>query len=205
MTIRERIENHLGLVIGAFVVTSFAAGFGAYATIQSISARPDQESGTMVDWEDTARQQGWVPKGECPAVPVSLTISSPGDQAIVNISPGTDATSTDADLVVRSSYPIIETMDLGVVYNEEGTSNFYVDFPLVEAAEDRKVFRTAYRLSIPFVLRRSGSLNIWAFVVDDESSIGNVFSSLSQIQDSNETVVLSPKTTLQLKGQEGGS
>jgi hypothetical protein len=35
--LKEKLENHLGLVIGAFVIASFAAGFGAYKTLLEIS------------------------------------------------------------------------------------------------------------------------------------------------------------------------
>lgn len=198
MSLREKIEDHLGLIIGGFVVAGFVAGFGAYGAIQSISADPG--SGKVGNWEEIARQEGWVPKGECPAFPISLTISSPGDQAIVDVEPGQGFSELDADLVIRSSYPVAESMDMGIVFNEEGSGNFYVAFPLLDPGENRKVFRASSdRYWAPFKLSGSRQLNLWALAVEDQSSVGSIYASLEQIRQSDETVVLSPKVSIQLK------
>jgi hypothetical protein len=198
MSLREKIEDHLGLVVGGFVVAGFVAGFGAYGAVQAISS--DRPSNVGSNWEEMARQEGWVPKGECPAFPISLTISSPGDQAIVDVSPREEYSRLNADLVIRSSYPIAESMDLGVVFNEEGSGNFYVQFPPLQAGETRKVFRSlSDDFVAPFKLSGSGQLNLWSMAVGDQSSVGSIYASLEQIRQSDETVVLSPKVSIQMK------
>lgn len=205
MSIREKIEDHLGLVISGFVVGGFVAGFAAYGTIKSVAGQSGEHAGvadtSVINWEDNARQSGWVPKEECPAFPISLVISSPGDQSILSVSPASEGSELDADLVIRSSFPIAESMELGVVFNEEGSNNYYVSFPSLDDNENRKIFRTpSYdNFWVPFVTADQATLHLWALAVDDKASIGTVFGSLEQIKGSNETVVLSPKISVRLR------
>lgn len=205
MGLREKIENNLGLVIGGFVIASFAAGFGAYGAIQSVAstASTASEQSHSASWQDDARKDGWLPRVECPAYPISLTISSPGDQAVVGWSSWGSEARFLAALVIKSTYPIAETMQVGVVFNEEGTGNYYVEFSaLLQSNDDRKIFRESEGFSVPFVPSGQKTINMWALAVDEPRSIGNVFSSLRQIQDSNPTVVLSPQIAIQPRIKE---
>lgn len=204
MSLKERIENHLGLAIGGFLVAGFIAGFSAYGTIESIAGKPSGQVAT-VDWQESARKNGWVAREECPSFPISLKISSPGDQSLVEVvSSFSDSSRIRTDLVIRSLRPVADDMDVGVVFNEEGSGNFYVSFPTFQVNDNRSTFRANEdQFWTPFLLSGKGSLNLWALVVDDETSIGKVFSSLEQVEASNDTVVLSPKISVRLQAKAG--
>lgn len=74
MGLREKIENHLGLVIGGFVIASFVAGWSAYGAIR-LAATPDlgppPVQGLPANSADEENREQWVrsaPPASCRAV-----------------------------------------------------------------------------------------------------------------------------------------
>ena len=187
----------LGLLLAGFI-----AGFSTYERIRRITGFKNAPN---TKWQDMAREQDWIPKSECPAYPISLDITSPGDGTIVKyLGIGTPALETD--LVIQSSRPIPLPTSMGLIYNEDGDSNFYVSFPYFNdyfpdplGRNSRKIFRREEFVFLPFQPKDGTKLNLWAIAVADQRMVGSVYSSLEQIETSTSGAVISEKISITLR------
>jgi len=197
MGIKDNFENHPVVFGLSLIVAGFIAGFGT-CKVMSDMAGPTDLRGALsseTTWQDKARKADWVPRSECAAYPVSISLLSPGNGSVIDLSDST----LYADVVLQASRPVPETTVLGLVVNESEKANYYVLFPHLSADSEKKVFRRDTLLSLPFKPSPTSELNVWALLVDDQKKFGSVYSSIEQIKSNSIDVVLSPQVTLQLQ------
>lgn len=156
---------------------------------------------SRAEWQAAARRENWLPNEECPAFPIAVQLTSPGDGAQIRVSVGSDYTTIRTDLVIRTSRPLPSSSSVGLVANEEGTGQYYLLFPSFRADERRAVFRKD-DIYLPFKAQLSSKLNIWALVVAAEREYGSPYSSIEQIRAVRDDSVISQKATVSLKGGE---
>jgi hypothetical protein len=189
LTLKQRLENNIVLVVLTTAVAAFGAGFGSHA---AITGSTGGTASTNTDWEVMAREKTWIPKAECPAFPISLRVLSPGDGATVE----RVGHWAQMDLVVSSSRPVPEKDAVGVVYNTDGETNYYVKFPGFQANENRTAFRTSHQ-GLDILSEDAGKrLNVWALAVEDQNLLGSVYGSLEQIKAISSSVFISDKVTV---------
>ncbi len=199
MSLREKVEDHILWFSLSLVVTGFVAGFGAHAALSN--ALTSQVTGTQQgNWEELAKSADWIPKGDCAAYPVSLTIAGPGSGSTVDVSNfEASASSLDTDLVVQANRPLPQSNAVGLITNEPGTPNYYVSFPPFDSDDARKVFRETAPIILGEKLNdKSTELNMWALLTDSSAKFGAVYSGLDQIRASDPNATLSAKVSLKV-------
>ncbi len=178
------------------MIVAGIAGFSLYPILVGSSAP------LQVNWQDEARKASWIPTAECPAFPISVAVTGPGDGADVQISSPILYTK----FAVASSHPIPDSTDVGLLFNQEGTSNYYPDFgDLNVIALDRRTFASSgdeVVLPSSFAPKPNSVLNVWAIATDKAQQLGLVYSSLDQITGNSTDVVLSKKVTLHLTASD---
>jgi hypothetical protein len=202
MTLKERIENNIVLSVLGLLAVGFGTGFGAQKMISEGSTPSSTNApvcAAQVPWADTARKSDWVPKNECPAYPVSINVTSPGDGSTIKISSPPSDPYASTDLVIQSSRPLPSSTSVGLIFNQEKLPNFYVVFPYLKIDESRKVFRIEQYVKLPFRPELNSALGIWAIIVDDKGKFGSVYSSLDQVKASGSDVTISPKISLNVQ------
>jgi hypothetical protein len=135
-----------------------------------------------IEWKEKARSEHWVPKSECAAYPVRLQITSPGDKSSVSVAIVGNKTSLRTDFVIHSSRPIPSANKIGIIVFEEGRSNYYVIFPEFVTKDRRRVFRREVYLYMPFEIKHDSKIKFWALLIENLSSIGEVYSNIEQIK-----------------------
>src|ERR1019366_9027579 len=190
-TLKERLENHIVIVFLTAIATGFVAGFSAHVAITPSS--PGTTSSPSVDWQATAKEKGWVDRSLCPAMPVMLRLLSPGTNAILEHSGG----YLRADVVIDASQPLPKDEAIGYIFNPEGDTNFYVEFPYLTQNEQRTVFRTTGEFaSFPTKIEKPTRVYIWAVAIDDKSKLGSFYGSLDQIKAVSNTIFISEKVAI---------
>ena len=139
MTLKERIENNLTLVILGFLAVGFSAGFASFKALTEISGpnRSSISSASDTSWLQDARKADWIPKSDCPAYPVLVNITSPGAGSLVPISRGG---YVHVKLVIQASRPLPKTSAVGLISNEENSPNYELDFPVLHADDVHQIF-----------------------------------------------------------------
>lgn len=195
MTLKEKIENNLTLYTLGLLLAGFLAGVGLYKSALEI-AGPKTADTSPTSWNPIARAADWLPKAECPAYPVSLNLSSPGNGSSVGVS----GTTIYSDIVIQASRPIPDANALGLIVNHEGDNNYYVvrGFGL-KADPIKKVFKSERFIFLPYKPKADGKLNIWAFTVDDGNKLGTVYGSLDQVKDGASEMTISQKVVILLR------
>jgi len=171
------------------MIAGFIAGYGVHS---AITASP--LFGAVVDWQATAKAKGWIPNSACPALPVVLDISSPGSNATIENEYGVLHT----DVIVRSSRPLPEAESVGIVFAEENC-DYYVIFPNFDINATRTVFREDRMTISPIRADSHGSLNIWAFAIDDKTQIGSHYGTLEEINAISPNLFLSHSVTIYVR------
>lgn len=194
MTLKERIENNLTLYILGIAATAFGAGIGGYKILAEL---PSSSQTLMADWKAVARAEKWIPQSECPAYPMSLNITSPGADAVVELS----EKIAYLDLVVQTSRPLAASSTVGLVVRQEGQPNYYVTFPVFAARSNTTVFRDETYTRLPFSPDAGSRLSFWAFVTDDRAKFGSVYTSLDQLKSSAPEIAVSPVATVNTKAK----
>ena len=194
MSLKEKVENNLVIFTLGLLLAGFLAGFGAYKTIQEIvgSSKPSH----LTNWEPTARVAGWIPSTECPAFPVSVALTNPGNRTTIDVSNDTLYT----DLVIQCTRPLPLNNSVGIIINQEGDSNFYIGKHTVPAVDEgRKVFRDKEYVFLPFKPRPGSTITMWAYIATNENQVGTVYNSINQIKQASPEIVVSEGVTLTLK------
>jgi hypothetical protein len=181
MGIKEKLENNIAIVVLGTAVSAGAAGFAVHA---AISPTPAPNPGINADWQTVARDKGWIDKGECQALLVTLRILSPGD----NSSIPWDGDSLLSDLVISASQSVPATASVGFVINAEGDKNFYVSFGKFGSNESRNLFRDSRYINLPIKIDKPTHIDIWGVLVDDSNKLGPIYGSLDQIKAAATTV-----------------
>ncbi len=193
MTLKERIENNIAIVLLSTAAVSFSAGWGAHAAIFSNLA-PSGIAESNKDWKSIASEKGWIDKAACPAMPVELSMLSPGNNASVEYH---DDFLT-ADFVVRTSRPLPQKDDVGIILNEEGSTNFYVEFPYFTVNETRTLFRQENLVNFPIKGDIQKRMNVWSLVIEDKNEVGSVYGSLDEIRKVSPNIFISDEVTVNL-------
>ena len=79
MTWKDKVENNITLFVLGLLATGFASGFGAYKLLL------DGGWELQTPWQLEAKKANWRPANECPAYPVSVSITSPGNGSIIKV------------------------------------------------------------------------------------------------------------------------
>ena len=194
MSLKDKIENNLVIFTLGLLFTGFGAGYAAHKEIQGFAG--SSESSNITNWEPIARAAGWIPSTECPAFPVSVALTSPGNRTTVDVSD--DKLYTD--LVIQCTRTLPLSNSVGIIINQEGDSNFYIGKYSVSAVdESRKVFRGEVYVFLPFKPRPGSTITMWAYIATDENQVGTVYGSISQIKQASPEIVVSEGITLTLK------
>jgi hypothetical protein len=188
-TIKERIENNIVVVVLGTAVAAFSAGWGAHVAIGGNGTVSNQGSSQGTDWQATATQKGWIDKNVCPALPVTLRILSPGDNATIEYGSG----DLYSDLIINASQPLPSAGAVGYIANVEGDTNFYVMFPTFYPNEQRTTFRDSNFIRFPKKITKPSHVDMWALLIDDERNLGSVYGSLDEIKAVSNTIFLSQK------------
>lgn len=154
---------------------------------------------SQAEWTTTAREKGWIPREECPANPTKLNINSPGDKAVVYYS--TISSSTvylEVQLVIASSKSISSSHAIGIIIKPEKDTNFYVDFPLFDITSDN-IFSHNAPIGLDFRLTEEESVMLWAFLIENKSAIGNIYSDIHQISNNTNLLAISEPITISCK------
>lgn len=205
-TLKEKIENHIGLYSAGLAIVSFVAGFGAHSAVITSNNRNDASIVKDCDWKTTAEKEGWLPKLECPSYPVELKISSPGNQSTITFDNAYSRKFLETNLIVQSSRPILNSTSIGVIIKDINNPNYYVIFPNLISNDNKTVFRTIGNLEIPFEPVFSGSkddkqkensqMSVWVLATNEEKAIGSIYSSLEQVKNSVSGTVISEKVDI---------
>ena len=151
---------------------------------------------SVAEWQAEARRYQWLPEAECPAVPTKIQITSPGNGSRLPFRVLGSETYTQNVVVVTSSKPITinSPASIGLLIKSEMDTNYYVDFPLFDSSSDRKYLKTDY-LSWRSILEEGTRVDVWAFYVDDRNSIGEIYTSLAQLESSSSVYAISNSVT----------
>ena len=186
MEFKRTFENH---VVG-FGLTMIAIGFGSGAVAVKflIDAQPGSKMAiTGEGWEASARKANWSPRADCPAYPVSVSLTSPGSGVRLKMRRDTFY----SDLVIQSTRAVPEASSIGLILNAAGDTNYYVIFPYLEANPSRTAFKRQL-LELPFFPKDLSDIRVWTVLVADKSGFGAVYSSLDQVKAvSNDTFISS--------------
>lgn len=158
---------------------------------------PDWETQAMkhgwvdiAQWQAKARQEGWLPQEECPSIPMHIELLSPGDGARIDLDSNQYIRS---DILVALSGPISSVSpSIGLLLKPELDLNYYVIFPSFSlySTQDKKQYKFS-NIKIPFEMDGYNNVEVWALVVDDPRSIGEIYTSVSQLKSSSSVFALS--------------
>lgn len=142
------------------------------------------------NWDIRARQEGWIPATACPSEPLVLQFTGPGDGATVPLY--YPSGKLGATLVVSASRPFADHEQLGVVVSYAEGVNYYVVFPTFELLQNRRAATTAHHdIWLPHVSPEQKQTTFWAVAVSDRRTVGEVYSSLTQITSLSAIVAVS--------------
>jgi len=195
MTWKERIESNIFWFSSSLVILGFVAGFSAQAVLAA-NGSPSTET----PWQQTATNAGWIPKGECSAYPVTISVTAPGTGATVSVQQVRLGSYASTDFVIQATRPLPEQSSVGLIFNEGGDANFYVTFPSWEIDDKRQIFRRD-DMVLPLQPSVPGSLNVWAVIADDQRKFGTVYSSIEQIMASAPDVIISSGVSVATRGR----
>lgn len=85
MTLKDRIENNAVLYTLGLLFAGFVGGVATYKSVLEIAGSKTPNTSSIA-WNPIARAADWVPKSECPAFPVSLSLASPGAGSALGVS-----------------------------------------------------------------------------------------------------------------------
>jgi len=194
MSFKQKLEdNPLWFGLSIAVVT-FGMGWAASQAISQAS----HTSGSQ-DWTDQAKSAGWAPKKECPAYPLNIQVTAPGDGASVEFTTGGGSQMLRTAIVIQSERPIPVSNHVGYIWNPKGDNNYYVAFPPRTYESPQKVFRDNDYVSLPFSLSVPGYLNLWAVVTDDSEKLEGTYTSLDQIKKSDPDAMISAPIMLSVR------
>jgi hypothetical protein len=199
MTLKERIENNLTLYTLSLLLAGFVAGLGTYKFFLEVLGPKASITSECIgeSWKAPARQAAWLPPNECPAYPMEMKLTSPGNNAVVSMK--SRETWFDTPVVVTSTRPLPEKSNIGVVFKPTESPNYYVFFPGFTEAGSRSTFRYDSFIDLPFALKPDMAIELRALVIDNKQKLGSVFSTIDQIRASDSSVFLSEPVQLRVK------
>lgn len=199
MTLKERIENNLTLYTLSLLLAGFLAGLCTYKFILDAMGSKTSIVGecTGESWKPPARQAAWLPPNECPAYPLEIKITSPGNNAVVSMR--SNDTWFDTPIIVTGTRPLPDKSNIGVVFKPANSPNYYVLFPGFKEAGSRSTFRRDLFVDLPFSLKPAVTIELRALIVDNKAKLGSVFSTLDQIRTSDPSVFISGPVHVQVK------
>lgn len=182
-----------------WIISGFLAGFSAsqFLSKESIfSGTSLAEQCTADQWQQLARTSDWTPKNECPAYPLHLSITSPGNQTI--IAPSKDYPNEIREKVIVSlSRPLPTGTRLYLAAQGTDSSNLYVSNANLYSNANG-IAATIGSSNFNFDLSKQKSIQIWAFATNDDDRIGNLYKNIQQLQDTTQNVYVSEPIELNI-------
>ncbi len=137
----------------------------------------------LFGWQTLAKLNGWIPEEECPGKPIKLTITSPVDGLSLDYANYGEQKEFFSSFVVKASHPIAKDWYLGILSKSNNTPQYRLSFP----SPDNKLTKTEhvwYRLKA-YANDRAASVEVRAVLVDDYRRVGEHFSSVQQVINSD--------------------
>jgi hypothetical protein len=192
VTLKERFENNFTLFVLGLMVAGFLAGVGVYKALLELTRLPEVSGGASAEnWQEEAKRANWMPNADCPAYPVTISITSPGNGSIVK---GPEHSHFETEVVIQSSRPIPDSSQIGIITNIQGDGNYYLDFPSYNTDEKRTIFRIYDFNDFNAEIGRDKVVNLWAILVDNTMKF-------DQITSSTKDAVLSAHINIALQPQ----
>lgn len=189
MTLRDKIENHLGLYISGVAIAGFASGIAADRWAKDIFGAPVPAPQCKAEqWEPLAREAQWTPLTQCPAFPIKLQITSPGNGTSFAIDRHRLRT-LKIPFVVSASRPLPSISDIGFVVKPSSTPNHFVVFPGVYQIANTNSFRT-YEIELPIDVTPGQEYSVRGIFIERKGVLGDRFTSIDQILAADPSIVL---------------
>jgi hypothetical protein len=150
---------------------------------------------SMPEWKTEAKSNGWGLREECPAYPVNIKLSSPGDGSIINSYQ--NGRSLDTSFIVKASREIRKESDVGFIIKRKNDTNVYVVFPYYDEYADRKVF-SWLEIYTPIETKQHNKIEIKAIVTSNKKLFGSVYTSEEQIHKLDDEIVYSDQITVSI-------
>jgi len=147
------------------------------------------------EWKSIAKSYGWALQEDCPAYPVNISISSPGNGSIINSRDRGRLLETS--FVVKSSRNLPKESDVGFIVKRKNDTNTYVVFPFNPEHNDRKVFRWR-EIYTPIETKEHNKLIIRAIVTSKKRLFGSVYTSEDQIYKLDDEIASSEEITISI-------
>jgi hypothetical protein len=189
MNLRDHIENNIAIYSAIVLSTGFAIGFATDRWAKEVLGASTNVAECKPEvWEPIARKAEWMPLAQCPAFPLKLQITSPGNGTSFPINAHYPETLR-IPVVVSASRPLPEVGSLGFVVKAKNSLNYFVAFPLVGRTRDTNTYRTN-EIELPVHLSAGTEYEVRAVFVQRAEMLGDRFTSVEQILAADPSVVL---------------
>jgi len=200
MTLKDKIENHLGLVVSSVFGAGLLLGFGAGMKVEQWFKEAVAPASSIIQckaeiWKPLAQKADWLPMSQCPAYPLKMQISSPGNGTTVSIG-SINKKTISTPFILSISRPLIGDSALGFVVKPSSSPNYYVIFPFFEQTKETNSYRTRFGLELPINIQNDSKYEIRGLLIDKKDKLGDRFLDISQITDVDPSVVLTDAITV---------
>jgi hypothetical protein len=175
-----------------WIISGFVAGFAAsqFLSKESIFAGSSVVQQCTTDqWQQLAKTSDWTPKNECPAYPLRLSVTSPGNQTF--ISPRKYVPNEISEkVVVNLSRPLPTGTRIYLAAQDTDSTNLYVSNATLYPKSDG-IATTIGPSDLGFNLSKAKSIRLWAFATNDDDRIGDLYKDIQQLQDGTPDIYVS--------------
>ncbi len=151
----------------------------------------------LFGWQTLATLNDWIPEEECPGKPIKLTITSPVNGLSLRVSNYGSNSELLSPFIVKSSHPISEDWHIGLLSKGNKSSQY----TLIFRRPNTKLSLTEYvwnnLKAVPE--HDSNSVEIRAVLVDDYRRVGEYFSSVQQVIESDGVFSVSAPITVNIE------
>jgi hypothetical protein len=175
-----------------WIVSGFVAGFAVsqFLSKESIFAGSSVVQQCTTDqWQQLAKTSDWTPKNECPAYPLRLSITSPGNQTFITPSKGYPNEIMEK-VIVNLSRPLPTGTRLYLAAQDTDSSNLYVSDESLYS-NSNGIATTIGSSKFGFDISKTKSIQLWAFATNDDDRIGDLYKDIQQLQDGTPNVYVS--------------
>lgn len=148
----------------------------------------------LFGWQTLASLNGWIPADECPGKPIKLSITSPVNDLQLKYNDYGVHKELFSSLVVKASHPISDDWHLGILSKGENDDQYQLSFPW----PDNKLTNTEFVWNRLQVVANNGSKSaeVLVVLVDDYRRVGEHFSSVQQVIESDGVYSVSEPITV---------
>ncbi|RBW64443.1 hypothetical protein DS893_14530 [Vibrionales bacterium C3R12] len=153
----------------------------------------------LFGWQVLAELNGWIPRGECPTIPLKVSISSPGNGVKVPyLNYGDSFALNTTTMVIEASRGIPKDYDIALLTKNSDDTQFH----LKELSYSERVSPTLirkYGFSVPIGNAASKSAEVRAVIVTSMKGFGQYYSSLDQIATNKSVVSISEPISIKYR------